>query len=171
MIKFRLLEKLFRRCEIKKWEDILSIDEDSLIISFVETTKNYERGMASHGSATKKIIRRFLQDLKDGYYYVDPPGKDDDTEYLDQLSDERSKGFLVYSKRIGGDDRFCYMIYPPALSQPGIYSMKIKVYSCKGHTRHFDLKEYFDPNPRAKRRLLEEINQWRVKRGLQPFPI
>lgn len=44
--------------------------------------------------------------------------------------------------------------------------LPILVYSCNGHTRP-DGGLYYSPEPQEMRKIKQEINQWRRKRGLQ----
>lgn len=114
----------------------------------------------------KARIKRYLTDLENILFITNNNISDDDTEYLDQLSDPRSGGRLVYSKRLSGDDRFCYIISPFKKLENGEIILPILVYSCNGHTRP-DGGLYYSPDPIEMRKIRQEINQWRRKRGLQ----
>lgn len=165
MIKFR--EKLFYRAEVMMWD--FPVDEDGNPISFIikiETSKRFKDGRKNCMTLDKARIKRYLTDLENILFITNNNISDDDTEYLDQLSDPRSGGRLVYSKRLGGDDRFCYIISPFSNFLNGEIILPILVYSCNGHTRP-DGGLYYSPDPIEMRKIRQEINQWRRKRGLQ----
>lgn len=165
MIKFR--EKLFYRAEVMMWD--FPVDGDGNPISFIikiETSKRFKDGRKNCMTLDKARIKRYLTDLENILFITNNNISDDDTEYLDQLSDPRSGGRLVYSKRLSGDDRFCYIISPFKKLENGEIILPILVYSCNGHTRP-DGGLYYSPEPQEMRKIRQEINQWRRKRGLQ----
>lgn len=47
-----------------------------------------------------------------------------------------------------------------------VYIIHVHIYSCKGHKRP-DGGDYWSPDPIEMRKIKQEINQWRRKRGLQ----
>ena len=174
MIKFR--QKEFIRYQPKEWDDILNLDRTKRKIIDLTFDSN-----KIGGGIYKNKIKRLKKDILDGYIYNNSPGNDsDDTEYLYQISDERiPNGFLIYSKNIAGDDRLCYTIYPPVSADipkidevtenevtEEVYIIHVHIYSCKGHKRP-DGGDYWSPDPIEMRKIKQEINQWRKKRGLQ----
>ena len=166
MIKFR--EKLFYRAEVMMWD--FPVDEDGNPISFIikiETSKRFKDGRKNCMTLDKARIKRYLTDLENILFITNNNISDDDTEYLDQLSDPRPGGRLVYSKKLSGNDRFCYIInYPIKIKDSDEYKIIIEVYSSIGHKRP-DGGDYWSPDPIEMRKIRQEINQWRRKRGLQ----
>lgn len=166
MIKFRLGEKLFYRADPFMWD--LS-DFDEILIFEVIKTPRYKNQKGINTSFDKKLVKRYFEDLnnKDYNYITENHFPEDDTEYLDQLSDPRPGGRLVYSKKLSGNDRFCYIInYPIKIKDSDEYKIIIEVYSSIGHKRP-DGGDYWSPDPIEMRKIRQEINQWRRKRGLQ----
>lgn len=166
MIKFRLNEKFFYRADSFMWE--LSDFEEIPTFEIVRTSR-YKNQKGVNTLSDKKLIKRYFDDLNNNEYnYItENHYPEDDTEYLDQLSDPRPGGRLVYSKRLSGDDRFCYIInYPKKVENSNEYKIIIEVYSSIGHTRP-DGGSYWSPDFQEMRKIKQEINQWRRKRGLQ----
>lgn len=167
MIKFR--QKEFVYYDPKEWDQLIDLDPDKK--KFYNITVSDK---IIPNPLYKSKIKRLKKDLREGWVYKDSPGNSDDTEYLYQISDERYPGgFLVYSKNIAGDDRFCYIIYPPQLAEfeskngevEEIYIVEVFVYSYTEHRRP-DGGLYWSPFPEEMRKIKQEINQWRRKRNL-----
>ena len=165
MVKFRLSEKLFYRTTPFMW-DLSSFEE---IPDFeVIKTPRYKNQKRTNTFLDKQIVKRYIDDLNDNDndYLTGNHYPDDDTEYLDQLSDPRPGGRLVYSKRLSGDDRFCYIInYPKKLEDSNKYKIIVEIYSSIGHKRP-DGGYYWSPDPIEMKSIKKEINQLRRKRGL-----
>lgn len=169
MIKFRLGQREFIRYDSVKWENLIdNFDNEKKVTYKVIMVGRYSKQMEKHEPFIRSYIKRLIKDLKKGYVYENPPGHQDDTEYLARLSYESPEGFLVYSKNIAGDDRLCYIIYPP-IELEDSYLVYVEVYSCAGHLRFWDYKEYWSPFPEESRKILEEIKQWRIKKGYPPI--
>ena len=166
VIKFRLSEKLFYRANPIMWD--VPVDEEGNPLHFRISIKEGKRFNAGRGnciSLDKETIKRYLNDIENILYVSNNHYPNDDTEYLDQLSDPRPGGRLVYSKRLSGDDRFCYIIHPFEKLKNGDIILPIDVYSCNGHTRP-DGGIYYSPDYFEMKSIKKEINQWRRKRGL-----
>ncbi len=168
MIKFKLgalslFQKLFYRAFKVKWEDLINMDPDIKRKFIIIRTPEFEKDLESHLPIYRNLVKRFEKDLKSGYIY-DNNFPADDTEYLDQLSIEKTdgSGFLVYSKKVVGDDRFCYQILMP-YKEDGKYIINILVYSCKGHKRP-DGGSYWDSDPVIMEEIIKpEIIEYRKR--------
>ena len=166
MIKFRLgtlFQKLFYRAEKVKWEDMIILDPLLPIKVNVYRLPEFEKDLESHLLMYRRLIKRYLKDLSDLFLYENN-FPSDDTEYLDQLSFERvdGSGVLVYSKKVVGDDRFCYQILMP-YKENNEYIINVLVYSCKGHKRP-DGGSYWDPDPVIMEEIIKpEIIEYRKR--------
>ena len=168
MIKFRLgtlLQKLFYRAQKVRWEDLIIMDPNIRRKFIIIRTPEFEKDLESHLPMYRNLIKRFEKDLKIGFIY-DDNFSSDDTEYLDQLSIEKTDGtgFLVYSKKVIGDDRFCYQILMP-FEENNEYLIYVLEYSCKGHKRP-DGGSYWDSDPVIMEDIIKpEIREYRKRFG------
>lgn len=168
MIKFRLgtlLQKLFYRAQKVKWNDLIFMDQNLPVKTIIYRLPEFEKDLESHLPMYRKLIKRYLSDIEGSYLYEDN-FPSDDTEYLDQLSIEKTNGsgFLVYSKKVVGDDRFCYQILMP-YKENNEYIITVIVYSCKGHKRP-DGGSYWDSDPVIMEDTIKpEIREYRKRFG------
>ena len=141
-------------------------EKDNLDIKVIKSPK-FQNQRNKNTFLDKQIVKRYIEDLEDpeNNYLTENHYPDDDTEYLDQLSDPRPGGRLVYSKRLSGDDRFCYIINYPEEIDENTSKVIVEVYSSIGHTRP-DGGLYYSPDPFEMKKIRSEIKQWRKRRGL-----
>ena len=97
MIKFRLGEKFFYRADSFMWE--LSDFEEIPTFEIVRTSR-YKNQKGVNTSSDKKLIKRYFDDLNNNEYnYItENHYPEDDTEYLDQLSDPRRREISLLKK-------------------------------------------------------------------------
>ena len=162
-----LKSKLFIRYAPFRWP----IPLETTKVQYVITDKLNRTGISL---SDKKLIKKYIENLSTGINIYPPESgpNPEDTEYLSQISLKISndRGYLVYSKKLSGDDRFCYKIYAPVKHpiDENTSIIRIEIYSCKGHTRP-DGGSYWDTDPEIKRKIKNEIRQWRQRNGLPPM--
>jgi len=87
--------------------------------------KSYEKDINLLGPVMKQIVKGLIKDIKRGYIYVDPPGKNSDTHIIYSKSTEER---LIYNKKVNESmDRLTYSI--EKLDD----MLYITILSCLGH--------------------------------------
>lgn len=106
--------------------------------TIVEPSNRYKDQYKSQPPGTCSIIEGIVKDIKSGYIFTDPEGKNTDPHYLSNYSNIKSNPpFVMFSKKINYEDRLNYKIYKPEikiLDGKEAYVQKVVLDSCIDHS-------------------------------------
>ena len=141
MIIFR--EKLFRRDNISETSLKFLLDDPELVKKYgpsklnIIASKKYNEDIQKlgiKGSTDRNNLDKLKKDIKDGYLFIDGPGKGD-THPLGDFS-KLNKSFL-FSKEISDQHRLNYRVFPPRViidnDKKEKYIQDVVLVSCYGH--------------------------------------
>lgn len=104
----------------------------------VELSNRYKDQYKSQPPGTCSIIDGVVKDIKSGYIFTDPEGKNTDPHYLSDFSNIKSNPpFVMFSKKINDEDRLNYKIYRPEikiLDGKEVYVQKVVLDTCIDHS-------------------------------------